>query len=96
MLLSELTNVAGGMHSQMASAVKNMEHHAKKHKDERIRVLSASAAAAVKKFQNLPASQYQDPHTLVKALSCMQGEPDHAMLSSAVATLGSYVENDSD
>ena len=99
MKLNELTHVSGengGMHSQMDDAIKNMTHHSKNHTDKRIRALAKTAVSSIKRFQQLPHSAHDDPHTFVKALSCMTGEPDHAMLTSAVSTIGSYVESDHD
>ena len=99
MRLNELTHVSGesgGMHAQMDAAIKNMTHQSKNHSDKRIRALAKSAAASVKKFQAAPHAAHDDPHTFIKALSCMTGEPDHAMLTSAVTTIGSYVESDHD
>jgi hypothetical protein len=86
----------GGIQHHITKAMKNMEHHAAHHTDEAMRELCGEAVKRLKLHTSHPTSLYDDPHTMISILSHMHGEPNVNQLRSAVNTLGSYSQSDSD
>ena len=86
----------GGLHGRIDAAIKNMTHHAKTHKDKKIRGLCKEAIKRLDFHSNHPQSLYDDPHSFLRILSNFDGEPDASNLQGAVDTLGSYAQSDSD
>jgi hypothetical protein len=99
MRLSELAYVIGddgGMHRQMDDAMKNMEHHSKNHKDEKVRELCTQAVSVIKGHAIRPQSLYDDPHTFLKILQNFKGEPNASRIKQSVNALSSYAQTDND
>jgi hypothetical protein len=86
----------GGMHHHLDKAIRNMEHHGKKHSAATVRKACVDAAEALKRHSQNPNAMNDDPHSLLKILSIFHGEPDEMRIVHATITLGSYVPSDSD
>lgn len=80
----------GGIHHHLDKAVRNMEHHGKKHKAAHVRDLCTKAAEQIKNSTRNPAMMFDDPHTFIKLMSMFHGEPDESSITQALVTLGSY------
>lgn len=99
MKLTELAYVVGddgGLHRHINDAIKNMEHHSKHHADEKVRKMCKQAISGLQGHMQRPLSLYDDPHTFLKLIQPLKGEPDLNHLSHVVNTLGTYTQTDND
>lgn len=99
MKLNELAYVLGddgGLQGRIVKALDNLRKHQKSHKNPTVRDLCGVAIKKLDFHQQHPVSLIDDPHTFLRVISHFDGDLDENKMKSAVDTLGSYAQSDSD